>query len=313
MESLNRGTNNARTTTITNRSGSTAPKQTGKTAEQKAQEMLKKFGVMNLKDEKQVANKKVEEFKQGEIEEELEDGGECNICMCVMVEPIVLPCGHVYCAQCALHFLTKKSECPLDRKAVPKNFKLQVNKDLQDKIRILKPVEFAAMEKEIRKGQGLVADQVELEFEVGNRYELLKKYNMNGAGKKELKHCWSLYVKPLDAKIRAKQHLIIDKVKLFLHPTFREPTRWIKGIKGNMPIELANVPSWGSFEIEVTIFWSTKTGQQIPFSVTHDLVFEPQGAKKVYKVKFDNTKLAPLVDPPKKVEPKKAAPAKSFK
>jgi transcription initiation factor IIF auxiliary subunit len=69
------------------------------------------------------------------------------------------------------------------------------------------------------------------------------------------------------------------------------------------------VPSWGSFEIEVTIFWTTKTGQQIPFSVNHDLVFETRGASKVYKVKFDNTKLAPLVDPPKAVAPKKTGAA----
>ena len=274
------------------------PKQTAG----KAPSALSKAGLSIVK---QQPAKKVEEAKQSEIEKNLEsevyNGGECNICMCIMVEPVVLPCKHVYCGQCALLFLTKKHECPLDRKAVPKNYKPKVDEDMQKKIRILKPKEFAAMEKEIRKGQGLIGDQVEIEFEIGNRYEALKKFKTSGAkGEYEFKHSWSLYVKPLDEKIRAKQHLIIKEVKLELHPTFRQPIRWLKDIKANKPIELANIISWGSFEIDVTIFWTTKTGQQIPFSLSHDLVFRTGGAKKTYKVKFDKTKLNPLLEPAKK-------------
>lgn len=275
--------------------------QEPKRAAGKVPSPLQKVG-LSIVNDKQV--QKVEEAKTSEVEHKLLDdlynGGECNICMCVMVEPVIFPCQHIFCAQCAVLFLAKKHECPLDRKAVPKNFELKVFKELQNKIRVLKPKEYSAMEKEIKKGQGMIANQVELEFEVGNRYQELKKFNMNAAGKKELKHQWSLYIKPLDPKIRAKQHLIIKEVKLYLHPTFRQPTRWIKGIKANQPIELANVPSWGSFDIDVTIFWTEKTGQQIPFSVNHDLVFEPQGAKNTFKIKFDRTKLDPLLGTAKK-------------
>ena len=128
---------------------------------------------------------------------------------------------------------------------------------------------------------------------------------MNVSGTKEMKHKWSLYVKPLDPDLRKKQHLVIEKVKLYLHPTFRNPTRWIKPEAGQ-PIELANVLSWGWFDIDVTIFWTKKTGQQIPFSVIHTLVFDPRGSKRTYKIKFDKTKLNPLIFPPAQKQPSQA-------
>ena len=58
--------------------------------------------------------------------------------------------------------------------------------------------------------------------------------------------------------------------------------------------------SWGYFEIEITIFWQAKTGQQIPHTVTHELEFEPGGAKKSFKLKFDKTKLGPIFGPARK-------------
>lgn len=94
----------------------------------KAESALKQVG-LSIIQEKPV--QKVEEAKRSELEDKLindYNGGECNICMSVMVEPVVLPCKHIFCAQCAMLFLSKKHECPLDRKAVPSKFKLTVDK-----------------------------------------------------------------------------------------------------------------------------------------------------------------------------------------
>ena len=121
------------------------------------------------------------------------------------------------------------------------------------------PKDYAKREAEIVKGQGLVGNQIEYAFEIGNRYEEVKDFKMNTSGTKEMKHRWSLYIKPLDDNLRKNKHLVIDKVKLYLHPTFRQPTRWIKPEAGK-PLELANVLSWGWFDIDVSIFWTKKTG-----------------------------------------------------
>jgi hypothetical protein len=289
--------------------------QTKKVEESKVQEVKK---IDNSKVELKPVNevkkqvKKVEEVKQSELAEGKEvvyNNGECMVCMSVMVEPVMLPCKHVFCAQCATIFLEKCSQCPLDRKIVPKNFKLVVDKDLQTKIRNYIPKEFSARELEIRKGQGLLADLVELEFEVGNTYKKLTNFRKTGAnGEYEHKHQWSLYVKPLNDDVRIKQHMFIKNVKLYLHPTFREPTRWIRPVIGEK-LELADVISWGHFPIEVTIFWTQRTGQQVPLSCTHQLVFDPKGSKKTYKVKFDKNKIDPIIGTKKEPAP----PAKAKK
>ena len=91
---------------------------------------------INPKDIKKLATKKLEEAKQCEKiveesqDEEIYNNGECHICMSVMVEPVYLPCKHLFCAQCVVLFLSKKSECPLDRIQVPKNFNCKVDQEL---------------------------------------------------------------------------------------------------------------------------------------------------------------------------------------
>ena len=111
-------------------------------------------------------------------------------------------------------FLQKNSCCPLDRKVVPKNYKLTVDKELQAKIRNLVPKEFKAMETEIKKGQGLLEDLIEVEFEYGNTYQQLKKYNTTKGkeGEFEHKHQWTFYIKPVNKDMQSKQHLLVEKV-----------------------------------------------------------------------------------------------------
>ena len=40
----------------------------------------------------------------------------CLICRQPLVDPVDTDCGHTFCRQCALNYLTLKSTCPLDRR-----------------------------------------------------------------------------------------------------------------------------------------------------------------------------------------------------
>ena len=98
--------------------------------------------------------KKVEESKQQEVSslkclDEAEF--ECQVCMTIMVEPVKLPCGHVFCAQCIQVFFVGKRECPMDRKKVPDTWKITVDKNLQQKIEKQEEKEFKARQTEIKK------------------------------------------------------------------------------------------------------------------------------------------------------------------
>ncbi|EAX93723.1 hypothetical protein TVAG_354620 [Trichomonas vaginalis G3] len=42
----------------------------------------------------------------------------CVICQEVPIEPVILPCGHIFCYQCAYRWLLTNSSCPMCRKPV---------------------------------------------------------------------------------------------------------------------------------------------------------------------------------------------------
>lgn len=50
----------------------------------------------------------------GEIDENLI----CTICYMVLENPMVLPCEHVYCANCIRGWLVVESICPVERQLV---------------------------------------------------------------------------------------------------------------------------------------------------------------------------------------------------
>ena len=159
---------------LATRTASMQPQANKKVTDPKVSEVkvikVPKTSTTTTKDQ-QSKGKTTNQVENLAIKEVIDNNGECSICMSVMVEPVSLPCKHIFCAQCATMFLQKNSCCPLDRKIVPKNFKLTVDKELQAKIRNLVPKEFKAMETEIKKGQGLLEDLIEVEFEYGNTYQ----------------------------------------------------------------------------------------------------------------------------------------------
>ena len=58
---------------------------------------------------------------------------------------------------------------------------------------------------------------MEIEFQIGNTHEELKKAD----GTKKGVHKWACYVKATDPDINRNLHKIIYKVKFELHETFR--------------------------------------------------------------------------------------------
>ena len=107
-----------------------------------------------------------------------------------------------------------------------------------------------------------------------------------------MKHKWTCYVKivdnKLENKIRKNLSLFMNKVVMELHPTFRDPKRTIK-VEKDKPVVL-NSLSWGSFDINITIYWNKNTGKD-PFTYTHELEFEEGGASNKVKFNFDRNKL----------------------
>jgi Zinc finger, C3HC4 type (RING finger) len=45
----------------------------------------------------------------------------CAVCFDIAWDPVVTPCGHVFCRPCILHSLGLKSQCPYDERALRKN------------------------------------------------------------------------------------------------------------------------------------------------------------------------------------------------
>lgn len=112
---------------------------------------------------------------------------------------------------------------------------------------------------------------------------------MNRSGVKEMKHKWACYVKIVDDDVAVRQHKIIEKVKMELHPTFANPTRWIE-VKQNEPMEIETV-AWGSFDINITIYWHSDTGKEDPFTLNHSLLFREGGKSRRVKFQFDKNKI----------------------
>ena len=77
------------------------------------------------------------------------------------------------------------------------------------------------------EGPGLLEDQINIDFEVGNTYEDLGDQATLTAAGTRLQHKWSCYVKTVDEQIRQYQHRLIESVKMEVKPLFNIPTKVI--------------------------------------------------------------------------------------
>ena len=55
----------------------------------------------------------------------------CSICLEALKEPVELPCQHICCLTCASQWFSKEQSCPLCRKTVPRDFRLETTTSLR--------------------------------------------------------------------------------------------------------------------------------------------------------------------------------------
>ena len=180
---------------------------------------------------------------------------DCTVCMEMMVEPVVLPCGHTFCFQCIKQsFMTLAETCPLDRK-VFKDYKLKVDTKLQQKIKEAEPELFKKQFDMLNKLGRLSHQYFDVTMTYGNKHELVE--GVTSKGGKVNRHKWTAFFRFEDPQLEKMKHHLIDKVRFGLHETFAVPHKDVKGDKG--PYELSMF-GWGTFEVPITVFWKKELG-----------------------------------------------------
>ena len=43
---------------------------------------------------------------------------QCSICMCLVWEPMLTPCQHIFCRECIVEQVQRRAECPIDRRLI---------------------------------------------------------------------------------------------------------------------------------------------------------------------------------------------------
>lgn len=122
-----------------------------------------------------------------------------------------------------------------------------------------------------------------IEFEIGNTHKEVRYRE----------HEWGMYIKATDPTIQRMQHNLIERVRLDLHNTCKEPVAYINPQAGK-PI-IYESSTWGSFDLRMTIFFKTATGRQDPHQVKWNLAFQGGGKCTRFRLFFDADKIKRLI------------------
>ena len=201
-----------------------------------------------------------------------------------MIEPVQLPCKHVFCRECLYNFFTfqNKMECPLCRAVPPiDTFQLEVNEVLQNKIRELAPEPFAQRETELREQNRLWGDFTNLKVTFGNRHKLINDNPQNLGNGIVNRHEWTMFVKFEDISLDPNK--IIEKVRYGLHPTFGREYMDIQPNPDGV-FEMKFI-GWGTFMIPIKVFFREEIKQgllnnQQTLEMQHYLCFDGDGLWK---------------------------------
>ena len=201
----------------------------------------------------------------------------CAICLLFICEPIQLPCAHTFCKYCLEKLKDNDPNeliCPLCRNSIPVQFKLSINKTIEN--------EFLLKNKEIYQKRIKEVEKLRLEdgfFEkiklfYGNNHEIVENKGSNNI------HQWTFFIK---GEIKSKWQIkeIIKKVEVELDPTFGGVPLLLRG--DNMEIKRRG---FGEFTIVFKIFWQ-KWLKMEPVTLEHHLNFMKQTTKKVFVLKVN--------------------------
>jgi hypothetical protein len=77
-------------------------------------------------------------FPSLEISKSTSDEYTCSICLCILINPASLPCGHTLCKECIQPIMRTKNYrqriCPMCRTFIPSDYPLTINTDIQARV-----------------------------------------------------------------------------------------------------------------------------------------------------------------------------------
>ena len=241
---------------------------------------------------------------------------DCCICYEIMIEPLKLKCGHRFCAHCFKKATGINKQCPLcraktdgtkvDRHSIDLKYQKQLKQKFSD--------QFEKRYKELEEAGYLVADMIDVQFEVGNRFKLLKKFNTNKQGY-ENKNEWTafVYMRPLKVDDYTFQHVS----RLVSHVTFELCEGWpgkllqkVEAKAGDREVALKR-RGWGYFELPITIHFHKELKIE-PMECYHMLDFD-NGDYKVKTLTLSKKKVLQAFSPTaaKKLEKKEEGSVKN--
>ena len=202
----------------------------------------------------------------------------CPICLTVMVEPVKTPCEHIFCKNCLTDFIKLNCECALCRKIIPKDFKMDVEEELDAEIKYKFPEEYAKSKKLIETINAKKSYLVDVEFEVGNFHKDVVKVGKNS-------HKLTPFVRIKDPKNRKALSKLVASAKFILHESFKRRLYETEATPG-MEIISATWNGWGAFEMPIQISWTPESG--IEGITTFETELQFRNNWKTCKVKIDS-------------------------
>ena len=192
----------------------------------------------------------------------------CPICFQFIVEPVSLPCNHVFCINCIEEAALRKKKCPMCRELMPMSFMPKIDKKIQRQQKKEYPKEFDESEKELQKIKVLEKDLDRIVIKYGNTHEAIDQANN--------KHKWKFFIETFKSKHRFGD--LVDKINIKLHPTFGTTDVSLKS-----PYTFS-ARGWGIFEIPIKIKWKKWTKLE-DMELSHLLSFENDENASYYSIK----------------------------
>ena len=201
--------------------------------------------------------KKIKSLKNLPIED-----CKCTICFQFIIEPVQLECLHYFCFDCTKTLLNLNIiKCPVCRKIIKENNKiLQINSEIENKIKKSFPDLFSKNLEELKKKKELEKNKKILFFRVGNDHKIIQNDNTN-------KHNWILYVK---SEEKINPLVFFKKITYKLHPSFGNCDKEMK-----LPFRDSYI-GWGTFEIPIVIQFRDWMKCE-DLEVKHELSFDEEG------------------------------------
>jgi len=207
----------------------------------------------------------------------------CPVCTELLYKPITIPCGHTFCEYCLAVALSYQLRCPMCRAPCTLGIsQLKVNVLLSAIIKQSFPDQSNKRALELDKGV-VIDKEGRKKLIIGNTHELMRGSGTNN-------HKWKFFVTVLDIterlgeapKLPASDY--IEKVEVFLHPTFR-PSRIVLAKE---PFEVTRI-GWCVFSIRGNVYFNPEYNLR-PMGFEHLLSFDRNGTHKCYHLSFGTKK-----------------------